>query len=154
VLVITGNDAEVDRLRTFDCRMYAPPLVRCDGKATTHNIIEGNLLGYGGFMNNIIYRKNRTNCVTFDEAQLNTFLTELNPNSLALWGALQRNPAMDAPSMGEILTPPGIFFVFSGDTLLLSVHTLRIPVKCNFDHLGLMHETDPMLYWNIIVDIQ
>jgi hypothetical protein len=140
--------------------MYPPPLNRRNGNATTKNIIKGTLVGYGGSMKNFSFHNNRTKKEgraaheTFDEAQLNIPITELNSNSLALWGALERNPGMDAPLTEEILNPPKHFCVFSSDNPFLRIHTLWIPIKSNFDHLGLMLETDLMSYRNIIVDVQ
>jgi hypothetical protein len=158
--VITGRDAEVDRLRKFGSHIYALPLARRDGKAKTTNIIEGTLLGYGGSMKNFIYRNNRTKKegrathATFDETQLNTPMTDLIPPSLALWGALQRNPGTEAPSTEEIITPLEHFCVFSGNTPFLRVRTVQLPIKFTFDHLGLILETDPISHRNIIVDVQ
>jgi hypothetical protein len=73
---ITGLPPDLSCLRTFGCRMYALPTTHRDSKATTSNIIQGTLLGYGGSMKYFVYLNDRTGKIgrathaTFDEAQL------------------------------------------------------------------------------------
>jgi hypothetical protein len=71
-----GYPADVSRLHTFGCRIYAIATTRRDAKLTTDNIICGRLLGYGGSMKTFIYKNLKTKKIgrathaTFDEAQL------------------------------------------------------------------------------------
>jgi hypothetical protein len=151
---------DLSRLRTFRCRIYALSIRRRQGKVTTDNVICGKLLGYGGSMKNFIYINNairkigRATHASFDEAQLSTPVADLNSNSLALWGALNQNPGTTAPPVDEILTPPTQFCVFAEESPFLRVATVVIPLKCNFDSLGLILEEDPMSHRNIIADVR
>jgi hypothetical protein len=151
---------DLSRLHTFGCRIYALSTRRHQGKVTTDNIICGKLLSYGGSMKNFIYINNATRKIgrpthaSFDEAQLSTPVADLNSNSLALWGALNRNPGITAPPVDEILTPRTQFFVFAGEYPFLRVAAVVIPIKCNFDSLGLILEEDPMSHRNIIADVR
>jgi hypothetical protein len=139
--------------------MYALPTTHRDGKATTSNITQGTLLGYGGSMKNFVYLNDRTGKigrathVTFNEAHLYSPVADLSPNSLALWGALNCAPASDVPITADVFTPPDQFCVFSAPSPFLAVTTVAILVRCNFDHLGLVFKSDPMSYRNIIVDV-
>jgi hypothetical protein len=151
---------DLSRLRTFGCRIYALSTRRRQGKVTTDNVICGKLLGYGGSMKNFIYINNVTRKIgrathaSFDKAQLSTPVADLNSNSLELWGALNRNPVTTAPPVDEVITPPILFYVFAEESPFLRVATVVIPIKCNFDSLGLILEEDPMSHRNIIADVQ
>jgi hypothetical protein len=120
---------DLSRLRTFGCRIYTLSTRRRQGKVTTNNIICGKLLGYGGSMKNFIYINNATRKIgratqaSFDEAQISTPVADLNSNSLALWGALNRNPGTTAPPVDEILTPPTKCCGFAGESPFLRVAT-------------------------------
>jgi hypothetical protein len=52
-----GRPADVTRLRTFGCLLYAKSTKRRDAKLTTENIIRSRLLGYGGSMKTFRRRK-------------------------------------------------------------------------------------------------
>jgi hypothetical protein len=151
---------DLSRLRTFGCRIYALSTRRLQGKVTTDNIICGKLLGYGGSMKNCIYINDATRKIgrathaSFDEAQLSTPVADLNSNSLAFWGALNRNPCTTVPPVDEVLTPPTQFCVFAGESPFLRVATVVIPIKCTFESLGLLLEEDPMSHRNIIADVR
>jgi hypothetical protein len=108
----TGHPADLSRLRTFGCRINALSTTPRDGKVSTENIIQGHLLGYGGSMKKNILLNEATGKIcrsihaTFDEAQLSTPVEDRSPNSLALWGALQRSPNAPPPSTTDVITPP------------------------------------------------
>jgi hypothetical protein len=139
--------------------MYAFPTTRRDGKATTSNIIQGTLLGYGGSMKIFVYLNDRTFKIgrathaTFDEAKLSSPVDDLWPNAMSLWGALNRAPASDVPITADVITHPDQFCVFSAPSPFLAVTTVVILFSCTFDHVVLVFESDPMSYINIIVDV-
>jgi hypothetical protein len=91
-------------------------------------------------INNFTRKIGRATHTSFDEAQLSTPIADLNSNSLALWGAINRNPGTTAPPVDEIITPPTQFCVFAEETPFLRVPTVVIPIKWNFDLLGLILE--------------
>jgi hypothetical protein len=78
---------------------------------------------------------------------------ELSPNSLALWGALKCTPGTDAPDTEEVITPPDKLCIFYGKSPFLQVTMVCIPIKCTFDHLGILSKTDPMSHRNIIMGV-
>jgi hypothetical protein len=157
--LVMGYPADVERLRTFGCVIYALATTRRDAKLTTENINHGKLLGYGGSMKTFIYENVKTKNICratharFDEAQLSARQDRITPNSRALWGALQRSPGSDPPDIDEILTPPEKFCVFADDSPFLQVHTLAIATLCSHDTYGLLFETDPSSRQNIVVDV-
>jgi hypothetical protein len=142
----------LSRPRAFGCRIYALSTGRHEGKVTTDSIICGKLLGYGGSMKNFIYINDTTRKIgrathaSFDEAQLSTPVADLKLNSLALWGALNRNPGTSIPPVDEVLAPPTHFCVFTGESPFLRFITVNISIKCTFESLDLMLEEDPMFH--------
>jgi hypothetical protein len=62
-------------------------------------------------------------------------------------------PVSDVPVTADVITPPDQLCVFSAPSPFLAVATVIILVRCTFDHLGLVFESDPMSYRNIIVDV-
>jgi hypothetical protein len=111
-------------------------------------------------MNNFIYINNATRKIgrathaSFDEAQLSTPVADLNSNSLALWGALNRNRGTTIPPMDEVLILPTQFGVFAGEYSFLRVTTVIISIRCTFESLGLMLEEYPMSHCNIIAYVR
>jgi hypothetical protein len=126
--------------------MYALPTTRHDGKSTTSNIIQGTLLGYVGSMEKIVYVNDKTDKIgsathaTFDEAHRSLSVADISPNLLAIWGAVKRAPDSNFPNTANVLTQPDHFCVFSASSPFLSITTVTPPVRCTFDHLGLVLE--------------
>jgi hypothetical protein len=106
------------------------------------------------YINDATRKIGRATHASFDEAQLSTPVADPNSNSLALWGALNRNPGTTVPPVDEVLTPPTQFCVFAGESPFLRVATVVIPIKCTFELLGLLLEEDPMYHRNIIADVR
>jgi hypothetical protein len=95
----------------------------------------------------------RATHATFDEAELNTPLVDLTPNSRALWNALSRSPGTSIGPTDEILTPPENFCVFAESSPFIITQVVKVPLKCTFDLLGLLLEADPMSRRNGIVNV-
>jgi hypothetical protein len=155
----TKKQPDLSRLRTFGCQIYALGTNKRFGKLTTDNIVRGCFLVYGGSMKNFIYKNLETQRIcrathaTFDEAELNSQLSELTPNSHALWNALSRSPGTSIGPTDEILTPPENFCVFAESSPFIITQVITVPLKCTFDLLGLILEADPMSRRNIIVNV-
>jgi hypothetical protein len=94
----------------------------------------------------------RASHATFDEVQLSTPTEDLTPNSLVIWGALQRSHNAPPPSTTDIITPPKDFFVLAAETPFLTLATINLEIACTYVDLGLVLKTDPMSFRNIIVD--
>jgi hypothetical protein len=143
-----GYPAEVDRLHTFGCLLYALATARREAKLTTEHIIRGKLLGYRGSMKTFIYENIKTKNIgrethaRFDEAQLSACQERFMPKSRALWGALQRSPGSDAPDIDEICTPPEKFCVLADYYHFLKVYTLSIANLYSHDAYVMLFEID------------
>jgi hypothetical protein len=90
---------------------------------------------------------------TFDEAELNSPLTDLTANSRALWNALSLSPGSSIGPTDEILIPPENFCVFVESSPFIITQVVTVPIKCTFNILGLILEADPMSRRNIIVNV-
>jgi hypothetical protein len=96
----------------------------------------------------------RASHATFDEAQLSTPIEDLTPNSLAIWGDLQRSPNAPPPSTTDVITPPEYFCVLAAETPFPTLDTINLEIICTYVDLGLVLQTDPMSFRNIIVDVR
>jgi hypothetical protein len=156
---ITNKQPDLSRLRIFGCWIYALSTKRRYGKLTTDNIARGRFLGYGGSMKKNIYenfdtmRICRATHATFDEAELNSPIADLTPNSWALWNALSRSPGTSIGQTDEVLTPPEYFCVFAESSPFIITQVVKVPLACTFDLLGLVLEADPISRRNIIVNV-
>jgi hypothetical protein len=151
--------ANLSHLRIFGCRIYALGTKKRVGKLTMDNIVRCCFLGYGGSMKNFIYENLETQRIcrathaTFDEAELNSPLAGLSPNSRALWNSLSRLPGTSIGPTDEILTPPENFCVFTESSPFIITQVIKVPLTCTFDLLGLTLEADHMSRRKIIVNV-
>jgi hypothetical protein len=156
---INNKQPDLSRLRIFGCQIYALSTKRRYGKITTDNIARGRFLGYGGSMKKNIYENldtmkiGRATYATFDEAELNSPIADLTPNSRALWNALSRSLGTSIGQTDEVLTPPENFCVFAESSPFIITQVVKVPIACTFDLLGLVLEADPMSRRNIIVNV-
>jgi hypothetical protein len=155
----TNRPADLTRLRTFGCVIYALSTKKRIGKLTMENVSKGIFLGYGASMKTFIYENIRTRRIcrathaTFDEAQLNALPRDLSPNSKALWSALSSQPGTPLDPSDTVLTPPENFCVFAESSPFLRTFVVRIAVLCAFPHLGLLLVSDPMSRRNIVSEV-
>jgi hypothetical protein len=151
--------ADLSRLRTFGCAIYALSTKKRVGKLTMENVTKGIFLGYGASMKTFIYESTRTHRIcraahaTFDEAQLDSLPQNLSPNSKALWSALSRQPNSKLDPLDTILTPPENFCVFAESSPFVRTHGVQVVVQCVFPHLGLLLVADPMSGRNIVHEV-
>jgi hypothetical protein len=116
-------------------------------------------LGCGGSIKTLIYENLasklicRASHATLDEADMNTAPTDLTPNLKDFWDALSRSHEVTLIPPYEVLTLPENFFIFSESSPLFVTHVIKAPLKCTFDHMGLILESDPMSHPNMIVDV-
>jgi hypothetical protein len=111
----THLPADLSRLRTFGCAIYALSTKKCVGKLTMENVTKGIFLGYGASMETFMYESTHTHRIcrathaTFDEAQLDSLPQDMSPNSKALCSALSHQPESKLDPLDTILTPPRKF---------------------------------------------
>jgi hypothetical protein len=155
----TVHPDDLSCLHIFGCRINALSTTPRGGKVSTDNIIQGRLLGYGGSMKNFILMNDtsgkifRATHATFDEAQLSAHKGELTPNHLASWGALNCSPGTAPLSTIEVVTPPVYFCILAAESPFLTLDMIPIVIACTYVDLGLVLQTNPMYFRNIIVDV-
>jgi hypothetical protein len=157
--LVTHRPADLSRLRTFGCAIYALSTKKRVGKLTMENATKGIFLGYGASMKTFIYESTRTHRIchathaTFYEAQLDSLPQDLPLNSKAIWSTLSCQSDSELNPLDTILTPPENFCVFAKYSPFIRTHVVHVAVQCVFPHLGLLLVADPMSCRNIVHEV-